>query len=701
MAKHRQANAYFRKFGLIGTIGALVLATLVPTSAQAAAPVLASVSPASGTAAGGTTITITGTGFTGVACADVKVGNVPVASCTVTGDTTIDATLPVRTGNAKTIGPQDIQVTTSAGVSAAGSLRYTYIPVVDATKTNENLVILGDLASRSQRNLVSRTTSAPFVVNGTDSLSGLPYSYLTNYAYSSTTPAYTREGDQPGYHTNAGNPSLSRKSVTSTTYGGRDVQFMSSSGSCGRTTNTFDSGAGSLTTYCTVFGPEIYSEAFYATDAQALAFEWKALGNTDDYSVYGFLVAVPDDATVPTPTTSNNTVVMHGVGSRAVAAPANAADGWTTSTANVNTTGLYRFRFVNGSYDGTGGFAIGSDFYISSVFLAGDKNEISLNNPGDQVFDATNNPGPYLTSANATSGQAVTVTSLTTGVCTVTTSGSNPTSIAVTRISNGTCTLQGTQGATGTYAPAATVRMSFDILASAVVPSAPTITAVTNLDTQVTVSITRPNRDGGSPITKYQYQLDNGPWVDLPLVNGGIPSPFTITGLTNGTTYQIKVRAVNSIGDGPASSQYPGTPVGSGNGGGNGGGGNGGNGGNNSGGNSSSPVVITPPTVKRQPVSITIGGFKPGSPVLTKQIQAAIKKFIAKYPDYKKVSAVGVTDGPTVLKVDKTLSKSRAENALSFLTKTLKAPVAVADVKAKQETKKGSSVRRVVITLHE
>ena len=688
MSKHVAKKTFAIRISLTTGALAILLSGLSPLAANAAAPTITGVSPSSGTAAGGTQIVITGTDFTGALCADVKLGVTPVASCTVNSATQITATLPVRTGIDKKIGPQDISVVSSSGTSGASSVRYTYTPVVDSSKTNNNLVILGELASRSQRKPVTRTTTTPYVVNGTDSLSGAPYSYTTNYNYSSSTAAYAREGDQPGYHTGAGTPSLSTKSVTATTFDNRNVQYLRSNGSCGRpanTVNTFDSGSGSMTTYCTVFGPEIYSEAFYATDLQALSFEWQAVGNTDDYSVYGFLVAVADDTTIPTPTTSNNKIVMHGSGSRS------GINSWITSTANVDTTGLYRFRFVNGSFDGTGGHAIGSDFYINSVFVAGDKNQITLNNPGDQVFATS--PGPYETTATATSGQAVTVTSLTTGVCTVATSGTNPTSVTVTRVSNGTCTLQGTQAATGNFTTAATVTTSFDILATAAVPAAPTITAVTNLDSQVTVTVTRPNRDGGSPITAYEYQLDSGPWVNLPLVNNDIPSPFTITGLTNGTTYQIKVRAVNAIGNGPASGAAPGNPAGSG-------------GGSNSGGGSSGggstwtpPVTVAPAPAKRPPVTITIGGFKPGSPVLTKQIQAAIKAFIAKNPGYKNVIATGVTDGPTVLKVDKNLSKTRATNAVSFLTKTIKAPVKVAEVKAKQETRKGSDVRRIVLTL--
>lgn len=557
-------------------VGALVLATLVPIAAQAAAPVLSTVSPSAGTAAGGTSVTITGAGFTGVSCPSaVKLGTVAVASCTVVSDTSITATLPVRSGADKTIGPQDISVTNADGTSLAGTLRYTYIPVVDNTKTNNAKVILGELASRSQRKLVTRSTSSPFQVNGTDSLTGEPYSYITNYAYNSSShlDAYSREGDQPGYHVGAGQAHFDNSSVTDATYGGRSTKFLQSDGWCDDgpsarpnnnsfiSSNDGESSASAITTYCTVFGPEIYSESFYATSAQALAFEWKALGITDDYSVYGYLVDVSNDTSLPTPSTTNTKLVMHGVGSKTVSqADTNgngdsADDGWTTSTANVPSAGLYRFRFVNGSFDGTGGQAIGADFYISSVFLAGDRNDITLLNPGDKLTGT----GTWATTASATSNQTVVIQSLTPSVCTVTYTGAPTTTATITQngSTTGTCTLQASQGATGNYAPAATVTTSFDIRASAVAPEAPTITSVTPGNTQLTVNFSAPNRDGGSAITKYQYQVGTGAWVDLPAT----PGPFTITGLTNGTTYQIKVRAVSSAGNGTTSSQSPGTPA--------------------------------------------------------------------------------------------------------------------------------------------
>jgi len=56
--------------------------------------------------------------------------------------------------------------------------------------------------------------------------------------------------------------------------------------------------------------------------------------------------------------------------------------------------------------------------------------------------------------------------------------------------------------------------------------------------------------DGGAPITKYQFSTNDGStWADAV----GTTSPVTVNGLTNFTTYRIKLRAVNSVGFGAAS----------------------------------------------------------------------------------------------------------------------------------------------------
>jgi len=84
-------------------------------------PIITSVSPASGSAAGGTNVTITGTGFIGAT--DVRFGPTQ-AMMRVDADTQITATSPVGTDTV------DITVATPAGTSAASVAdRYTYAAV--------------------------------------------------------------------------------------------------------------------------------------------------------------------------------------------------------------------------------------------------------------------------------------------------------------------------------------------------------------------------------------------------------------------------------------------------------------------------------------------------------------------------------------------------------------------------------------------
>jgi methionine-rich copper-binding protein CopC len=74
---------------------------------------------------------------------------------------------------------------------------------------------------------------------------------------------------------------------------------------------------------------------------------------------------------------------------------------------------------------------------------------------------------------------------------------------------------------------------------------------------EVTVTFSAPADSGSSAISEYQYQLGDGSWVSTSSTSTSI----NITGLTNGTTYNVKVRAVTSIGEGLASSTLSVTPV--------------------------------------------------------------------------------------------------------------------------------------------
>ena len=95
---------------------------------------------------------------------------------------------------------------------------------------------------------------------------------------------------------------------------------------------------------------------------------------------------------------------------------------------------------------------------------------------------------------------------------------------------------------------------------TAIVPNAPSINNITTSNSQLSVAFTAPSSNGGANITNYEYSTDNGStWVTpSPSVTS---SPFTISGLSNGTTYNIKIRAVNSVGSGTASSTVQGIPA--------------------------------------------------------------------------------------------------------------------------------------------
>ena len=91
-------------------------------------------------------------------------------------------------------------------------------------------------------------------------------------------------------------------------------------------------------------------------------------------------------------------------------------------------------------------------------------------------------------------------------------------------------------------------------------PGAPTISAITAGNGQLSVAFTVPSSDGGASITNYDYSIDDGAnWVTPPTPS--TTSPLVITGLTNATAYPVKIRARNSVGGGTASNSVSGTPV--------------------------------------------------------------------------------------------------------------------------------------------
>jgi hypothetical protein len=90
--------------------------------------------------------------------------------------------------------------------------------------------------------------------------------------------------------------------------------------------------------------------------------------------------------------------------------------------------------------------------------------------------------------------------------------------------------------------------------------SAPTITAITASSESLSVAFTAPSSDGGAAISNYKYSLDNGAtWITRS--SASTSSPLVITGLTNGTSYQVRLLAINVVDDGAFSAAVNATPI--------------------------------------------------------------------------------------------------------------------------------------------
>jgi CshA-type fibril repeat protein len=83
------------------------------------------------------------------------------------------------------------------------------------------------------------------------------------------------------------------------------------------------------------------------------------------------------------------------------------------------------------------------------------------------------------------------------------------------------------------------------------VPSAPFITSITPGYNSAIVNF-RQDDNGGTLITNYKYSTDNG-ITFTPFSPANSNSPLTISGLTNGNSYNIVIKAVNNIGDSDSS----------------------------------------------------------------------------------------------------------------------------------------------------
>ena len=209
----------------------------------------------------------------------------------------------------------------------------------------------------------------------------------------------------------------------------------------------------------------------------------------------------------------------------------------------------------------------------------------------DIVTGTASNPNPFnlLPSGAATAPSAPVMNGATAGVNAATVAFTQPTNSGGSPVINYTVTASpGGATANGTASPitvgglTAGTNYSFTVTATNVVgtslpssasnvvtpvtagvPSAPTNLSATIGNGQISLAWTAPSSNGGAPISDYtvQYRVTGtSTWNTFP---DGVSTATNavVSGLTNGTSYDFQVGAVNSTGQGAMSSPLSATPV--------------------------------------------------------------------------------------------------------------------------------------------
>ena len=217
------------------------------TYTLAALPAVSGLGTTTGTTAGGTAVTINGSGFTGATT--VSFGKVAASSFTVVSDTQITATAP-----AQAAGLVDVQVTTYAGSSAAGAAdHFTYTnaaaPAVTSLGTTTGTTAGGTAVTVNG----SGFTGATAVSFG--SMAAASFSVLSDTQISAVSPAQaagnvnvsvtTFSGTSPSgsgnqfSYTNAATPAVTGVSANSGSAAGGATVTISGSGFTGATAVSF------------------------------------------------------------------------------------------------------------------------------------------------------------------------------------------------------------------------------------------------------------------------------------------------------------------------------------------------------------------------------------------------------------------------------------------------------------------------------
>nr|WP_257626170.1 putative Ig domain-containing protein [Janthinobacterium sp. NKUCC06_STL] len=508
-------------------------------------PTITGVTPASGPASGGTAVTITGTGFSGVTA--LKFGANNGVAVTVVNTTTMTATSPA--GSAGTV---NVTVTASGGTSATGAAnQFTYIPAPTVTSISPtagptagggSVIITGTGFTGATAVTFGATAASGFTVNSATQITATaPAGSGGTVDVRVTTAGGTSATSGADQFTFVPAPTVTSISPTAGPATGGSTVIITGTGFSTTTAVTF--GATAATGYTVNSATQITATAPAGTGTVDVRVT--SLGGTSATSAadqFTFVARPVVSSISPTsgPTTGGATVIITGSnfsGTTAVTFGATAAAGFTvnsasqiTATAPVGSAGTVDVRVT--SAGGTSATGVADQFTYFAAPVAGavsatvaygsSANPITLNLSGGAATSVAVASGASHGTATA-SGTSITYTP--------TAGYGGPDSFTYTA-SNGA----------GTSAPA-TVTITV---------SGPTITLAPSTVPAATVGAAySQNVSAANGAAPYTYAITAGALpAGLSLSSGGLLSGTP----TAGGVFNFTVRATDSsAGSGPYS----------------------------------------------------------------------------------------------------------------------------------------------------
>ncbi|MFI3136445.1 MAG: Ig-like domain-containing protein, partial [Methylococcaceae bacterium] len=141
--------------------------------------------------------------------------------------------------------------------------------------------------------------------------------------------------------------------------------------------------------YGSIHGPYATSTSFAVQSGDSISLEFKAVGSGDDYEVFGLLRKVDGSGNLLSNSLDSNNIVLF-------AERGADTSGYKTVTHSGLTAGNYKFEFVGGTYDGSGGLLVGSNLYVDNIRL------ISSTTVNDSVVSTIAQQVQYQSTANDT-----------------------------------------------------------------------------------------------------------------------------------------------------------------------------------------------------------------------------------------------------------------------------------------------------------